>query len=100
ECESAEARTTERLACRVDRPLVRVGGRAEQARRLPVERILEVALAVEQEEAADDCESGEADPEADLLDPRVGLHTHGHDDAHEREHYQAGDEDAGLAREE
>jgi hypothetical protein len=84
----------------VDRGLVRAGGRAEQARRLAVEGALEVALAVYEQQPAYDHQAGDADPEADLLDARVGLHAHRHDDAHEREHYQAGHEDACLAGEE
>src|SRR5438477_149521 len=100
ESEGTEARASEGLARRVDRALVGVGGSSEQARRFSVERVLEVALAVEEEEAAHHGKSRQADPEADFLDPGVSLHSHRDDDAHESKHDEAGHKDAGLAREE
>ena len=89
-----------RLARGVDRALISVARSAEEARRLAVEGGLEIALAGEKQEAANDNKPAQPDPEADLLDARIGLHAHRDHDGDEREHDQTRDEDSGLAREE
>ena len=81
----------------VDSLLIGVSRRPEEGSRFAVEGGLEVALGVDEQEPGHDHEAGDADPEADLLDSRVRLHSKRDHHAHESQDDQTGHEDAGLA---